>query len=304
MSVFSKLREGLGKTRQGFVDKIETLITGHRKIDEEFYEELEEILIQADVGVDTTMALVDDLRAVVKQRKIQEAPELKLVLKELISKLLGQEPAPLNINQAKPAIIMVVGVNGVGKTTTIGKIAAKLKNEGKKILIAAGDTFRAGAIEQLQIWGTRVGADVIKHQEGADPAAVAFDAVQSAKARGVDVLIVDTAGRLHNKANLMEELKKVKRVIARELPGAPHEVLLVLDATTGQNAVNQAKLFGEAVDITGLVLTKLDGTAKGGVVIAIKAEQNIPVKLIGIGEQVEDLREFVAQEFVDALFDE
>lgn len=298
---FSKLKEGLTKTRQGFVAKIENLVSG-KKIDEELYEELEELLIQADVGVSTAMELVDDLRAKVKERKIEDSLELKNVLKELIADIMGSEEHRLNIS-GSPAVIVVVGVNGVGKTTTIGKLAYNLKEEGRKVLLAAGDTFRAAAIDQLEIWGNRVGCDVIKHKEGADPAAVVFDAVQAAKARGTDVLIIDTAGRLHTKVNLMEELKKVFRVISRELPQAPNEVLLVLDATTGQNAISQAKLFGQACGTTGIVLTKLDGTAKGGVVIGIKAELDIPVKYIGIGEKIDELKLFNPKDFVEALFE-
>lgn len=304
MGFFSKLKEGLTKTRQAFVEKIENILPIGKKIDEELYEELEEALIQADVGVKTSMELVEALRKTVKERKLETAEELKGVLKEKVSEIMGVETQSLNINQGTPAVIMVVGVNGVGKTTTIGKLAYRFKQEGKKVLLGAGDTFRAAAIDQLEIWANRVGADIIKHKEGADTAAVAFDSVQAAKARGVDVLILDTAGRLHTKSNLMEELKKVYRVIDRELSGAPHEVLLVLDATTGQNAVSQAKLFGEATGITGIALTKLDGTAKGGVVIAIKSELSIPVKLIGIGEQMDDLKDFDAKEFVNALFDD
>lgn len=301
MGFFSKLKEGLTKTRQGFVAKIENLVSIGKKIDEELYEELEELLIQADVGVNTAVQLVEDLRKEVKTRKIEDSQELKGVLKELISGIMGNEEFSLNL-QSQPAVIIVVGVNGVGKTTTIGKLAYNFKAEGKKVLMAAGDTFRAAAIDQLEIWGSRVGCEVIKHKEGADPAAVVFDAIQAAKARGTDVLIVDTAGRLHTKVNLMEELKKVFRVITRELPEAPNEVLLVLDATTGQNAISQAKLFGQACGTTGIVLTKLDGTAKGGVVIGIKSELDISVKYIGIGEQIDDLKEFSPQEFVDALF--
>lgn len=302
MGFFSKLKEGLTKTRQGFVGKIENLVSMGRKIDEEFYEELEELLIQADVGVNTAIELVENLRKEVKARKIEDSEELKGVLKELIAGIMGTEEFSLNLH-SRPAVFIVVGVNGVGKTTTIGKLAHNLQAEGKKVLLAAGDTFRAAAIDQLEIWGSRVGCDVIKHKEGADPAAVVFDAVQAAKARNIDVLIVDTAGRLHTKVNLMEELKKVFRVITRELPDAPNEVLLVLDANTGQNAISQAKLFGQACGTTGIVLTKLDGTAKGGVVIGIKSELDIPVKYIGIGEQIDDLKEFNPQDFVDALFE-
>lgn len=302
MGFFSKLKDGLTKTRQNFVEKIETLVTGYKKLDDEFYEELEEVLIQGDVGVNTSIELVEKLRKVAKERKIEDPLQVRDVLKELISEIMVSEQPGLNLDVEPFSVIMVVGVNGVGKTTTIGKLAQQLKSEGKKVLLAAGDTFRAAAIDQLEIWSNRVGIDVIKHKEGADPAAVAFDAIQAARARKVDVVIMDTAGRLHNKANLMEEIKKVRRVMERELSGAPHEVLLVLDATTGQNAVSQAKLFGEACGVTGIALTKLDGTAKGGVVIAIKSELDIPVKYIGIGEGVDDLRKFDAQDFVDAMF--
>ncbi|MBU7005469.1 signal recognition particle-docking protein FtsY [Phosphitispora fastidiosa] len=301
MGLFSKLKEGLTKTRQGFVAKIETLVSGGKKIDEELYEEIEELLIQADVGVNTAVELVEDLRKAVKERKVDDAAELRNILKELIADIMGEEQAGLSL-RSKPAVIVVVGVNGVGKTTTIGKLAHNFREEGRKVLLAAGDTFRAAAIDQLQIWAGRVGCDIIKHSEGADTAAVVFDAIQAAKARDIDVLIVDTAGRLHTKANLMEELKKLFRVISRELPDSPDEVLLVLDATTGQNAISQAKIFGEASGVTGIVLTKLDGTAKGGVVIGIKTELNIPVKYVGVGEKIDDLREFDPKEFVEALF--
>ncbi|MFZ3170475.1 MAG: signal recognition particle-docking protein FtsY [Carboxydocellales bacterium] len=303
MSFFSKLKDGLSKTRQQFADKIENLVSFTKKIDDDFYDELEEILIQADVGVNTSMELVQKLRARVKQQKIENPAELKVVLRELVREIMGEQTEALNLSGQPLSIFIVVGVNGVGKTTTIGKLASKLKAEGTKVLLAAGDTFRAAAIEQLEIWGNRVGVDVIKHNEGADPAAVAFDAIQAAKSRKVDCLIIDTAGRLHTKTNLMEELKKVRRVIEREVPDAPHEVLLVLDATTGQNAVQQAKVFGQAAGVTGIALTKLDGTAKGGVVIAIKAELDVPVKLIGIGEGIDDLRLFDAREFTEALFE-
>ncbi len=303
MGFFSRLKEGLTKTRQGFFNKIENLVSGGKKIDEELYDEIEELLIQADVGVTTAMELVENLRKAVKERRIEDASELKNVLKELIKEILRDEKSALNLG-GKPAILVVIGVNGVGKTTTLGKLAHNLKQEGRKVLLAAGDTFRAAAIDQLEIWGKRVGCDVIKHKEGADPAAVVYDAVQAAKARESDVLIIDTAGRLHTKTNLMEELKKVFRVISREMPGAPHEVLLVLDAATGQNAISQAKLFAEAAGVTGIALTKLDGTAKGGVVIGIKAELDIPVKFVGIGEKIDDLKEFNPAEFVDALFED
>ena len=301
MGFFSKLKDSLSKTRQGFVEKIDNLITGRKSIDESLYEELEEILIQADVGAETAFNLVEDLRRSVKDRRVSEAAEVKPLLQELISGILGQAAAPL-AEGGNPTVILVVGVNGVGKTTTIGKLAYNLKQDGKKVILAAGDTFRAAAIDQLEIWGKRSGADVIKHQEGSDPAAVVYDSLQAARARKADVVVVDTAGRLHTKSNLMDELKKIGRVLSRESPGAPHEVLLVLDATTGQNAINQAKIFGEATGVTGIALTKLDGTAKGGVVIGIKQALDIPVKFIGIGEGIEDLRPFSSSEFAEALF--
>ncbi|WP_418790085.1 signal recognition particle-docking protein FtsY [Phosphitispora sp. TUW77] len=303
MGLFSKLKEGLAKTRQGFVAKIDTLVSGGKKIDEELYEEIEELLIQADIGVNTAIELVEDLKKNVKERKVEDSAQLRNILKELIADLMGEEQKGL-VLKGKPAVIVVVGVNGVGKTTTIGKLAYNFKEQGRKVLFAAGDTFRAAAIDQLQIWAGRVGCDIIKHNEGSDTAAVVYDAIQAAKAREVDILIVDTAGRLHTKTNLMEELKKLFRVISRELPDSPDEVLLVLDATTGQNAISQAKIFGEAAGVSGIVLTKLDGTAKGGVVIGIKSELNIPVKYVGVGEKIDDLREFNPKEFVEALFED
>jgi fused signal recognition particle receptor len=301
---FGRLKESLTKTRQGFVEKIDNLVRRSKKIDEDLYEELEEILLQADVGVNTAMELVEKTRRTVKERRVDDAGELKAILKEHIRDMLGAETVPLNITDETPTVIMVVGVNGVGKTTTIGKLANFYKSRGAKVLLGAADTFRAAAIDQLEIWAERVGIEIIKHREGADPAAVAFDSLQAAKARRADLLIIDTAGRLHTKANLMEELKKISRVLDREMTGAPHEVLLILDATTGQNAVNQARLFGEAVGITGIALTKLDGSSKGGVVIAVKRALDIPVKLIGIGESLDDLRPFSPEDFADALFDE
>lgn len=304
VSLFKRLKEGLSKTKKGITDKIDVLIKSYQKIDEELFEELEEILISADIGVNTTMELIDELKDIVKVQKIVEPQEIKLILQEKLTEIL-HELASSNLNvEPSPAIIMVVGVNGVGKTTSIGKIAYKLKQQGKKVMLAAGDTFRAAAIDQIKIWGDRVGIDVIKHQEGSDPAAVIYDAIQAAKARNMDVLICDTAGRLHNKKNLMNELGKVFKVVEREFPQASKEVLLVLDATTGQNAVQQAKTFKEVANISGLVLTKLDGTAKGGIVIAISKELNIPVKLIGVGEKMEDLQEFHPDTFVKALFGE
>jgi fused signal recognition particle receptor len=300
--IFSRLKERLTKTREGFVGKVEQLFTGSGKIDEDLYEELEEILLQSDVGVNTTLKLVGMLRASVKEQKINDRSGLRDVLQEHITALLGEE-IPLSFADSKPTVYLIVGVNGVGKTTTIGKLAKNLQGQGKNVLLAAGDTFRAAAIEQLEVWGERSGTEVIKQSEGADPAAVAFDALHAARSRNTDVLLIDTAGRLHNKVNLMKELTKIKKVVEREVPDAPHEVLLVLDATTGQNAIQQVKLFKEAVDVTGIILTKLDGTAKGGVILGIRNEADIPVKLIGIGEGAEDLRPFEPREFARALFD-
>ncbi|MEG6511601.1 signal recognition particle-docking protein FtsY [Desulforamulus ruminis] len=302
MGFFNRLKESLTKTRESFVEKIDQVVTGRKGIDEELYEELEEVLIQADVGVNTAMTLVERVRKGVKARNVQEAHRLKDIFQEELEYLMGEKISPIQLNPEGPTVIMVVGVNGVGKTTTIGKLAHNYKEQGKKVLLAAGDTFRAAAIDQLEIWAQRVGVDIIKHQEGSDPGAVAYDAVHAARSRKADILLIDTAGRLHNKSNLMDELRKVYKVIARELPGAPHEVLLILDATTGQNALNQTKIFSEAVHVTGIALTKLDGTAKGGVVTAIVTEMAIPVKLIGIGEGMDDLKQFNPKDFIDALY--
>lgn len=302
-SVTKQFKDGLEKTRKGLVEKVSDLVIRRKKIDEEFYEELEEILIGADVGVNTVMNLIEDLRVEVKKRKIEDAAELQPVLSEKLTDLLRSEQNnELKMNPDGITVILFVGVNGVGKTTTIGKLAHRFKQQGKKVIMAAGDTFRAGAIEQLEVWGQRAGVDVIKQQSGSDPAAVMYDAVQAAKQRGADVLLCDTAGRLQNKSNLMDELNKIYRVIQREIPEAPHEVLMVLDATTGQNALNQAKLFGEKSGVTGLVLTKLDGTAKGGIVVAIRQELDLPVKLVGLGEKIDDLQPFDSEQFVHALF--
>lgn len=302
-SVTNIFKEGLEKTRRGLVEKMAELITRRKKINEAFYEELEEILIGADVGVTVVMDLIDALRNEVKKRKIEDTLELQSILfEQLVGLLQRDDSSKLTMNPDGMTIILFVGVNGVGKTTTIGKLAHRFKQEGKSVLLAAGDTFRAGAIEQLEIWGQRAEVDVIKHQANSDPAAVMFDAVQVAKQRNMDVLLCDTAGRLQNRANLMEELNKIFRVIQREVPDAPHEVLMVLDATTGQNALHQAKMFGEKSGVTGLVLTKLDGTAKGGIVIAIRQQLNLPVKLVSLGEKMEDLQEFDAEQFVHALF--
>ncbi|WP_368504036.1 signal recognition particle-docking protein FtsY [Alkalihalophilus sp. As8PL] len=302
--VTDKFKTGLEKTRDSFSTKMNELVYRYRKVDEEFFEELEDILIGADVGVNTVMTLIDDLKDEVRLRNIKDTKDIQPVISEKLAELLQKKEndATLNIQVDGLTVILVVGVNGVGKTTTIGKLANHLKQDGKSVMLAAGDTFRAGAIQQLEVWGERVGVDVIKQQEGSDPAAVMYDALKAAKSRQVDVLICDTAGRLQNKVNLMNELEKVKRVIEREVPSAPHEVLLVLDATTGQNAMSQAKTFGKSTDVSGIVLTKLDGTAKGGIVLAIRRELDIPVKFVGLGEKVDDLQPFQADQFVYGLF--
>ncbi len=305
ISIGEKFKQGLAKTRNSFSSRVNDLVARYRKVDEDFFEELEEILIQADVGFDTVMELIDELKMEVKRRNISDSSEVQAVISEKLVEIYQSgkdDTSELNIQNDGLTVILFVGVNGVGKTTTIGKLAHKFKSEGKSVVLAAGDTFRAGAIEQLEVWGERVGVDVIKQSEGSDPAAVMFDAIQAAKARNVDILICDTAGRLQNKVNLMKELEKVKRVIEREVPGAPHEVLLVLDATTGQNALIQAKTFKEATNVSGIVLTKLDGTAKGGIVIAIRNELHIPVKFVGLGEKMDDLQEFDAEKYVYGLF--
>lgn len=300
--LFQRLKEGLSKTHKGLVDKVDQAILGRKKIDEDLYDELEEILVTSDMGVQTSYKLIERVRERLRRGESDDAALVKRYLKEEILGILKDTGNGIDTRRGKPFVIMVVGVNGVGKTTTIGKLASRYMGEGRSVLLCAGDTFRAAAIEQLEVWGERAGCGVIKHKEGSDPSAVLFDALKAAQGRGTDILIADTAGRLHTKTNLMDELKKTRRVVEREVPGAPHEVLLVLDATTGQNAVSQAKLFKEAVEITGIVLTKLDGTAKGGVVISIVDELKIPVKFIGIGEGVEDLRPFEPSEFVEALF--
>ncbi|MEK6268864.1 MAG: signal recognition particle-docking protein FtsY [Planococcus sp. (in: firmicutes)] len=301
-----KYKEGLAKTRIGFTSKINDLVAKYRKVDEDFFEELEEILLQADVGFETVIELMDDLRFEVQRKNVKDTSNVQSVISEKLVEIYEAGEAEINeINFVEGlTVILMVGVNGVGKTTTIGKLAHRFKNEGKTVMLAAGDTFRAGAIEQLDVWGKRVGVDVIKQSEGSDPAAVMYDAVRSAKSRGVDVLICDTAGRLQNKVNLMNELQKVHRVISREIPGAPHEVLLALDATTGQNAMLQAQTFKEVTDVTGIVLTKLDGTAKGGIVLAIRNKLKIPVKFVGLGEKLDDLQPFDAQKYVYGLFAE
>ncbi|PLR84183.1 signal recognition particle-docking protein FtsY [Bacillus canaveralius] len=304
-SVTGKFKDGLSKTRDNFSGKVNDLVARYRKVDEDFFEELEEILIQADVGFETVMELVDELKMEVKRRNIHDPRDVQAVISEKLVEIYDGGDAGsshVNLQQDQLTVILFVGVNGVGKTTTIGKLAHKFKGEGKNVVLAAGDTFRAGAIEQLEVWGERVGADVIKQAPGSDPAAVMYDAIQSARARKADILLCDTAGRLQNKVNLMNELEKVKRVIEREIPGAPHEVLLVLDATTGQNALVQAKTFKEATNVSGIVLTKLDGTAKGGIVLAIRNELQIPVKFVGLGEKMDDLQEFDAEKYVYGLF--
>lgn len=300
MGIFQKIKNGLSKTRDGVMKQVDSILNSFTKIDEELFEELEEILVCSDVGVETSEYIIDELRQRVKKQGITDPGEVKAILHSIMSEMLegGEE---LNLS-TKPSIILVIGVNGVGKTTTVGKMAAELKSRGKKVLLAAADTFRAAAIDQLEIWADRAGCDIVKHKEGSDPAAVVFDAISAGKARGADVIICDTAGRLHNKKNLMDELVKISKVIERELPDAARENLLILDATTGQNAVNQAKLFKEAAGLTGIVLTKLDGTARGGVVFAIKHELGVPVKYIGVGEQIDDLQPFNSEDFVNALF--
>lgn len=299
---FTKLKEGLNKTRKSILNSVDNVLSSFTKIDEDLFEELEETLIMSDIGVETTTKIIEGLRERVKKQRVTEASEVKQLLIDEITQLLEEDEEEFELK--KPSIILVIGVNGVGKTTTIGKLANQYKSEGNKVLLAAADTFRAAAIDQLEIWGQRAGIDVIKHQENSDPAAVVFDAVQAAKSRKTDILICDTAGRLHNKKNLMEELRKIFKVINREYPDAYKEVLLVLDGTTGQNALQQAKVFKEVADITGIILTKLDGTAKGGIVIAIKSELKIPVRYIGIGEGINDLQQFNASDFAKALFNE
>lgn len=299
---FQRLKEGLLKTHQSMVSKIDQLVAGKRKIDDSLLDELEEILITSDIGVKTTHQLLNQVTEKVKRKELEDADQLKKALQEQMFLILNRQEKALDTSAVRPFVIMVIGVNGTGKTTTISKIAQKLKGQGKSVLLAAADTFRAAAIEQLEVWAQRVGCEVIKHKSGSDPSAVVFDALKAGKARGSDVIIVDTAGRLHTKVNLMEELKKIKRVMARELPNSPHEILLVLDATTGQNAISQAKMFNKELGVTGIVLTKLDGTAKGGILISISDELKIPIRFIGIGEKVDDLREFDARDFVDALF--
>ena len=300
MGFFNKIAQGLKKTRDSMMGKVDALLNSFTKIDEDFFEELEENLIMADVGAVTAARICDRLRKKVKEEGLASPDQVRSGLKQIISQML-EGPSELDLS-TKPSVILVIGVNGVGKTTTIGKLANNLRQQGKKVLLAAADTFRAAAIDQLQIWADRAQVDLVRHEEGSDPAAVVFDAINAGTARGCDVVICDTAGRLHNKKNLMDELSKIARVIEREAPGCAKAVLLVLDATTGQNALNQAKLFREAAGLTGLVLTKLDGTARGGVVIGIREELDIPIKYIGVGEQIDDLRPFDPVEFANALF--
>ncbi len=300
MGFLSKLREGLGKTRDALMGGIESVMRSFVKIDEDFLDELEEILITSDVGVGASEEIIEELRERIRDDRIKTREDTMAALREIISGMIG-ESEPLKLDTV-PSVILVIGVNGAGKTTSVGKISARLKAEGKKVVVAAADTFRAAAIDQLAVWCERAGVTLIKQSEGSDPAAVVYDAANYARSKGADVLIVDTAGRLHNKKNLMNELAKMNRVIDRELPGASRENLLVLDATTGQNAIIQAKEFGEAADITGLVLNKLDGTAKGGIVLSIRRELGLPVKFIGVGEKIDDMQPFDAQEFITALF--
>jgi fused signal recognition particle receptor len=300
-SFFEKLKSGLTKTKDNFTDRISSVLTGALYIDDDLYEEIEEILITADIGVETSLEIIGRLKVKVREDKIKDPADLRQCLKEVILEMLGSEKGSV-IPQTTPEVMLVIGVNGVGKTTTIGKISAQLKGKGYKVLLAAADTFRAAAIDQLEVWSNRAGVDMVKHQEGSDPAAVVFDSIQAAKARKADVLICDTAGRLHNKKNLMDELGKINRVIDREFPEAARKTLLVLDSTTGQNAVEQAKQFMEVCRIDGIVLTKLDGTAKGGIIISIKHQLGISVNLIGVGEGIDDLQEFDPAAFTEALF--
>lgn len=300
MGFFDKLKQGLGKTKNSIDEKINNVFSVFRKVDEELLEELEEILVMSDIGMETSVKIIDELRLKIKKEKIEDEEAVKKALKEIMSDILNIAEPKLNL-ETKPSVILVVGVNGVGKTTSIGKIANNLVKEGKKVVVAAADTFRAAAVEQLEIWAERSGSQIVKKEEGSDPASVVFEAIQKTKENGADVLIVDTAGRLHNKKYLMDELFKIKKVIEKEMPESSKEVLLVLDAETGQNAISQVKAFKETTDITGIVLTKLDGTAKGGVVLGIVSENQIPVKFIGVGEQIDDMQVFNAEEFLNAI---
>jgi fused signal recognition particle receptor len=301
MGFFDRLKEGLHKTKKGFVEKVESIFTG-RTVDEETLEELEETLILSDVGGYNAAEIVRHMREKAEKGEMKDAASVKDFLKKEMTSMLGR-PQPLVVFGEKPFVILAIGVNGVGKTTTIGKLASRFRDQGHTVMLAAGDTFRAAAIEQLEIWAGRSAVQVVKHQSGSDPSAVVFDAIEAAKARSIDVVIIDTAGRLHTKSPLMEELKKVKRVCGKAMAGSPHEILLVVDATNGQNALRQAQMFNDAIGVTGIALTKLDGTAKGGIVFAIKKELNIPVKLIGVGEGIDDLQDFVPEDFVRALFE-
>ena len=300
MGFFDKLKQGLGKTKNSIDEKINNVFSVFRKVDEELLEELEEVLVMSDIGMETSMKIIDELRTKIKKEKIQDEEDVKKALKEIMKNILDIADSKLNLD-TKPYVILVVGVNGVGKTTSIGKIANNLVKTKKKVIVAAADTFRAAAVEQLEIWAERSGSQIVKKEEGSDPASVVFDAIKQTKEQGADILIVDTAGRLHNKKYLMDELFKIKKVIEKELPDASKEVLLVLDAETGQNAISQVKAFKETTDITGLVLTKLDGTAKGGVVLGIVSENQIPIKFIGVGEQIDDMQVFNAEEFLNAI---
>ena len=302
LSKLKSLKHGLTKTRKNFISKLDRILLGKKELDEDIIEQLEELLISSDIGVKTTLELIERIEERISRSKLDDVKEVRSILKNYILEILLKNHSKLIFNK-KPFIMMVVGVNGTGKTTTIGKLAYKYKKNRKNVLLAAADTFRAAAIEQLEEWAKRAQIDLIKQKEGADPSAVAFDAVKAAVSRNVDILIIDTAGRLHTKVNLMEELKKMKRVIKKVVPDAPHEILLVLDANTGQNAISQTKMFNEALDVTGIVMTKLDGTAKGGIVVAVTNEFNIPIRYIGVGEKIEDLREFNPEEFVEAIFD-
>lgn len=301
---FGRLKERLTKTRGGLVNNLRRVLTGRARIDDEVFDEIEEILIEADLGVETTLAIIEDMRNLTKEKGLEKPEDLLQVLKDDLIRSLeaGDHHVEWTVPEGGPHVTLVVGVNGSGKTTTIGKLASKLVKDGKSVLLGAADTFRAAAVEQLTIWSQRTGAPIIKHKDGADPAAVAYDATEAALSRGIDCLIIDTAGRLHTKVNLMEEMKKVQRVVGKRLPGAPHDVLLVLDATTGQNGLQQARVFTEALHVTGIVLTKLDGTAKGGIAVAIQQQLGIPIKFIGVGEAVDDLQPFDPHEFIEALF--
>ncbi len=300
MGFFDKLKNGLNKTKTSFDEKINNVFKNFRKVDEEFLDELEEVLIMSDIGMETSIKIISNLREKIKKEKIQDEEEVKQALREEMQKILDGADKELHLN-TKPSVILVVGVNGVGKTTSIGKMANRLAKDGKKVVVAAADTFRAAAVEQLEIWAKRAGADIVKRDEGVDPASVVFDAIKKTRENGADVLIVDTAGRLHNKKYLMDELNKIQKVINKEMPEADKEVLLVIDGTTGQNAISQVKAFKQETDITGIVLTKLDGTAKGGVVIGIVEENKIPVKFIGVGEQIDDMEIFNSEDFVKAI---